>query len=83
MDVRDVMLLWTSITGTIMQNMLNLPAKVAPRITGISSVEFVASVIDEEIRTILNNLADTPLPEYAAQYANDNGAESEDNGEEE
>lgn len=82
-DVRDVMLLWTSITGTIMQNMLNLPAKVAPRITGISSVEFVASVIDEEIRTILTNLADTPLPDYAAQFANDNGAEGEDDSEEE
>lgn len=82
-DVRDVMLLWTSITGTIMQNLLNLPAKIAPRVTGLSSVEVVASIFDEELRIILNTLADTPLPEYAAQYTNDTETEGEDDNEEE
>lgn len=81
-DVRDVILLWTSITGTIMQNMLNLPAKIAPRVAGIASVDAVAATIDEEVRIILNGLADTPLPDYANQGTSANN-EGEDSSEEE
>lgn len=64
--VQDVKKLWGDVAKTIMQNMLHLPNKVAPLLRMMESTERIAGILDNEIRTILNALADTPLPDYAA-----------------
>ena len=43
----------------------------------MDNVELIASIINEEIRKILNEIADTPLPDYAEE-----GEESEEDDEE-
>ena len=64
--------------NTVMQNMLRLASKVAPRCVMISSPEIIASIIDGEIRDALNQIADTPLPEEAATEDSDSEEESEE-----
>ena len=64
--VQDVKKLWGDIANTIMQNMIHLPNKVAPMLRMMESTERIAGILDNEIRMVLNTLADTPLPDYAA-----------------
>ena len=66
-DVQDVRKLWGDIAGTVTQSLLNLPSKVAPMLRMMDNVELIASIIDEDVRKILNEIADTPLPDYAAE----------------
>ena len=77
-DVQDVRKLWGDIANTIMQALLHLPSTLAPMVQGLNSVEVINGIIDAEIRRILNGLAETPLPDYAADKEDE---ESEDNGE--
>ena len=72
-DVQDVRRLWGDIANTVMQNLIHLPSKIAPMLRMEDNTERIASVIDEGIRDVLNALADTPLPDYAA----DGGGEEE------
>ena len=65
-DVQDVRKLWGDIANTVMQNLIHLPSKVAPMLRMMDSVEVIASIIDGDIRKILNEIAETPLPDYAA-----------------
>lgn len=81
-DVQDVRKLWGDISNTIMQNLIHLPSKLAPMLTMMDNAELIASIIDEEIRKILNELADTPLPDYAAETESGNTEESEEDNEE-
>ena len=78
-DVSDVRRLWGDIANTVMQNLIHLPSKLAPMLQMLDNVEIIASIIDEEIRKTLSEIAETPLPEYAAQE----GAEDENEGEDE
>jgi phage terminase Nu1 subunit (DNA packaging protein) len=79
-DVQDVRRLWGDIANTVMQNLIHLPSKIAPMVLMMDNTELIASIISEEIRKILNEIADTPLPDYAA--AEDTQEESEeDDGE--
>ena len=71
-DVYEIRRLWGNIASTVMQNMIRLPSKVAPRLMMVGNVDLIAGILDEEIRLVLNGIADTPLPE-----------EAEENGEEE
>ena len=71
-DVQDVRRLWGDIANTVMQNLIHLPSKVAPQLQMMENTELIASIIDGEIRGILNDIAETPLPSYAAD-----GEESE------
>lgn len=64
-DVRDIIYLWGNIANSVMTNMLHLPSKIAPMIVGMSSQNKITEIIDKEIRTALEAIADTPLPEYA------------------
>lgn len=64
-DVRDIIYLWGNIANAVMTNMLHLPSKIAPMIVGIDSQSKITEIIDKEIRTALEAIADTPLPEYA------------------
>lgn len=60
----DVVQLWTELSNAIAQNMLHFAAKVAPMVAGMTSVEAVAGIIDDHMRVLMNNIADTPLPDY-------------------
>lgn len=66
-DVQDVRRLWGDIANTVMQNLIHLPSKLAPMLQMVDSVELIRSVIEEEIRKVLEGIAETPLPEYAAE----------------
>ena len=74
-DVQDVRKLWGDIANTVMQNLIQLPSKVAPMLRMMDDIELIASIIDEDVRKILNEIAETPLPDYAADTES---AESED-----
>ena len=61
----------------LMQNMLHLPSKLAPMLLMMDNSEQIAGIIEEEVRGILTNIADTPLPEYAFEDEEDNDEEEE------
>lgn len=63
-DVQEVRRIWGDIANTVMQGMIHLPATLAPMLRGMENVEVISSVIDAEIRKVLDELAGTPLPEY-------------------
>ncbi|MBP3690900.1 MAG: hypothetical protein J6I74_06200 [Schwartzia sp.] len=77
-DVTDVRRLWGDIANTVMQNLIHLPSKIAPMVQMMDNVEVIASIIDDEIRKILNDIAETPLPVYAAESGSDEESEGED-----
>lgn len=77
-DVNDVRRLWGDIANTVMQNLIHLPSKLAPMLQMMDNVEVIASVIDEEIRKILNEVAETPLPDYAAEEEQEESEEDEE-----
>lgn len=64
-DVQDIKRLWGNIANTVLQNMLHIASKVAPMLTMMDNTETIASIIDDEIRAVLTNISQTPLPEYA------------------
>lgn len=66
-DVADVRRLWGDIANSVMQGLIHLPNTIAPMVQGLTNVEVINSIIDKEIRRVLNGIADTPLPEYAAK----------------
>lgn len=63
-DVQEVRRLWGDIANTIMQNMIRLPNALAPMLRGMENVEVIASLLDTEIRKMLEELSETPLPAY-------------------
>lgn len=65
-DVHAIRKLWGSVASTVMQTMLRLSSKIAPRLVMQSNVDVVSSIIDDEIRTALQNIAETPLPDDIA-----------------
>ena len=77
-DVTDVRRLWGDIANTVMQNLIHLPSKIAPMVQMMDNVELIASIIDEESRKILEEIAETPLPEYAAAEGTEEESEGED-----
>lgn len=77
-DVSDVRRLWGDIANTVMQNLIHLPSKLAPMLQMLDNVEIIASIIDEEIRKILTEIAETPLPDYAAEEVTEDESEGED-----
>lgn len=64
-DVQDVKKLWGDVANAIVQNMLHLSSKVAPMIRMMENTEAIAGIIDAEVRALLENTAETPLPSYA------------------
>ena len=77
-DVQDVKKLWGDIANTVMQNLLHLSSKVAPMLRMMDNTETIAAIIDGEVRNILVDISNTPLPVYAA----DDAASGESEGEE-
>lgn len=66
-DVQDVKRLWADIANTVTQNLIRLPDKVAPRLQMQGNVKVIADIIDRDIRKILEEIAETPLPDYAKE----------------
>lgn len=63
-DVQEVKKLWGDVANTIMQAMIHLPSTLAPMVRGMENIEVINSVIDTEVRKVLEELAVTPLPSY-------------------
>ncbi len=64
-DVHEIRRLWGGVASTVMQNMIRLPSKVAPRLVMVGNVDLISGILDEEIRLVLEGIAETPLPESA------------------
>ena len=77
-DVQDVKRLWGDIANTVMQNMIHLPSKIAPMLRMMDNTEVIANLIDTEVRKTLMDIANTPLPSYAADESEDEESEEED-----
>lgn len=78
-DVQDARKLWGDIANAVTQNLIHLPEKVAPMLQMLDNVEVISDIIGTEIRKVLEAIADTPLPDYAAEK----NEESEEEGSEE
>lgn len=76
-DVQEVSELWATVATNVKQNLLRLPYKAAPQLVMMSSVESITDVLDAEVREILNDIADTPLPDEAAEQSTEDAAEEE------
>lgn len=77
-DVYEIRKLWGGVASTVTQNMIRLPSKVAPRLIMVGNVDLIAGILDEEIRAVLNGIADTPLPEMAAAETENEEDENEE-----
>lgn len=77
-DVQEIRRLWGGVANTVMKNMIRLPSKVAPRLVMMKDAEMISQIIDAEIRDVLTQIADTPLPEEAATETMDDEEESEE-----
>ena len=64
-DVQDVKRLWADIANTVMQNMIHLASKIAPLLRMMDNTEVIANMIDTEVRQVLTDISNTPLPSYA------------------
>ena len=81
-DLQDAKRLWGDVANTVMQNFLHLPYKVAPSLHMVDSIEAIRDILDTEIRGVLENIADTPLPAYAVFDDDGKGADGDDEEEE-
>lgn len=77
-DLQDVKKLWADVANTVTQNLIHLPSKVAPVIRAMEDIEMISSIIDAEIRSALEAIAETPLPVYAAEEEDGADAPSEE-----
>lgn len=77
-DVQDVKKLWGDIAHTVTQNLLHLPNRLAPMLRMMESQEMIASIIDDGIRQVLNELSDAPLPDYASEESESGEASEEE-----
>lgn len=69
-DTAEVARLWAEVANTVMQNMLRVPTRVSPRITGMTDPEAVMRIIEGEIREVLEKISDAPVPVYLADGDN-------------
>lgn len=66
-DVNDVRRLWATVANTVVQNLLRLPNKIAQLVYMQNNMELVSGIIDKEIRSALEEIANTPIPGEAGQ----------------
>jgi len=81
-DVQDVRRLWSDIANTVKQSLLHLPSTIAPMVQGMDNIEVINNIIYGEISNALNALADTPLPDYAADDDGEDDIEDDEEDEE-
>lgn len=63
-DVQDIQKLWGDIANTVMQNLIHMPSKIAPLLQMQDNTERISGIIDTEIRDILKNISEIPVPDY-------------------
>lgn len=73
-SVQDVRRLWGDVIDSARKNLLGIPSRIAPTMLMLNSADMVAGIMDNEIRKALEQIADTPLPGYAAD---DEGTEGD------
>lgn len=76
-DIQEIKRLWGGVANNVMQNMMRLPSKVAPRLVMMENSQAIEGIIDTEVRNILEQIADTPLPEEAYESGSDGEDETE------
>lgn len=77
-DVNEVTRLWANVAATVVQNMVRLPNKIAQQVYMLDNMELVIGIIDKEIRDVLENIANTPLPDEAAKEMEDEETDEEE-----
>ena len=75
-DVQDIRKLWGDIANTVMQNLIHMPSKIAPLLQMQDNTERISGIIDAEIRDILKNISEIPVPDYVDMETE--GSEDED-----
>lgn len=78
-DINDVRRIWGNVANTVVQNLIRIPGKIGQQVYMLDDQDMVIQIIDREIRSVLETIADTPLPDDAAQ----NQEDAEDDDEEE
>lgn len=76
-DVQDVKRAWGDVLNPLVQNLINLPGKLAPVTVMMDNTELIAGIWDQEIRTILQQAAEAPLPDYANEDETEGGSEDD------
>lgn len=66
-SVDDLKVLWGNIADTVRNNFLSLSNRVSPQLVMIDDVPTISNIIDKEVYKILEEVADTPLPDYEAK----------------
>ena len=74
-DVNDVKRLWAEVANAVVQNFLHLPNKIAPLLVMMDNAEMIAGIIDEEVRRVLENVAETPLPGFVSEDSEEDETE--------
>lgn len=77
-NIADVYKLWTDVCNTVQQNLLRLPSKVAGQLVMVGSSELIESIINEELRAIMNEISTCPVPSYAAEGKDEDEENSEE-----
>ena len=62
-DIQDVKALWATIANTVMQGLIHLPDRVAPLLIMMDDTKTISTIIEEEVRRVLENMRDIPLPD--------------------
>lgn len=82
-DVQDVRRLWGDTINTATQKFIHLASRVAPLVLMMNNTERIADIIDTEIRRILTEISETPLPDYAADDIETEESEEDEEEDEE
>lgn len=77
-DVADVKRLWGDIANALSKNLLHIGSKVAPGLRMLDSTDVIQDIIDREVRTALESVADTPLPDYAEDQTQESEEEDDE-----
>ena len=78
--MNDVKRLWAEVANAVVQNFLHLPGKIAPLLVMMDNAEMIAGIIDEEVRRVLENVAETPLPGFVSEEDETEDVSIEDAG---
>ena len=66
-DVEDVRRLWGDVIAAVTKNLIHLSSRVSPLLLMQNNTEIISEVIDEEVRRILNDITEVPVPDYAKE----------------
>lgn len=66
-DVEDVRRLWGDVITAVTQNMVHLSSRVSPLLLMQNNTEVISEIIDEEVRRILSDITEVPVPDYAKE----------------